>query len=242
MPHILTTNATVTCPHTGTGRSIPADPVWSVSGGIALVEGDTGVITGCLLLTAPCVSYTLQSMGLNASTIKGKKIILDTDFNKTNTGLPLIIVETSPAMDNTTPAPLPAGQTSAPLAPALLDQVKPIVVPATPALAFSISTQTPATLVASFSLSSAFPLQWMLTYISEPGQSNADWTQSPPTGVDILPSGGTWDATSPSLTVTVTLNLPFLSSLPVGLHHLYLIGVSQRGLSGMGESILTVTA
>ena len=64
-------------------------------------------------------------MGLNASQIDGQKVILVTDFNQSFTGLPLTMAETHTTIDNSTPAPIPAGQPAPPLSPALADVVKP---------------------------------------------------------------------------------------------------------------------
>jgi hypothetical protein len=45
----------------------------------------------------------------------------------------------------------------------------------------------------------------------------------------------------PSLTVTVVMAPVFLTALTAGRHHFFMTGVSQRGLSGFTEAVLTVT-
>ena len=113
MPRIMTTNATVFCPHGGAGMSIPTMPIWDIEGGIALREGDTGTLT--CSFPVPCAGYVLRSMKLNATTIGGANAILETDFNQTFTGLPLAITEHHHAIDNSTPAPIPNGGQAAAL-------------------------------------------------------------------------------------------------------------------------------
>jgi hypothetical protein len=41
--------------------------------------------------------------------------------------------------------------------------------------------------------------------------------------------------------VTATMTAAFMAALSPGLHHLYLTGISKRGLFGMAEFLLTVT-
>src|SRR2546423_13209144 len=115
MPQVMTTNATVVCPHGGVGQSTPTSPKWRVEGGLVLRENDPGVLS-CNFLP-PCVGYQLRSMGLNASKLDGAHVILVTDFNQTFTGLPLKISEVHHTIDNSTPAPIPVGQEAPPLAP-----------------------------------------------------------------------------------------------------------------------------
>lgn len=233
MPHLLTTNAIITCPHGGLGTTTPTTS-FSVSGGIVSVQGDTGVLS-CPFIPLPCVGYTLRSMGLNATTIDGRPAILTTDFNQTLTGLPLLMSETHQGFDNSTVAPLPAG--GAPLPPELADATPPVVTTSTPALAFSISAPTPLT--ASFTLTTPFPLQWVLTLINEPLAFNLDLTNGQPPNVVVAPSGGAWD--TPALAVTVAMTPAFLAGLTAGKHTLYMTGVSQRGLSHHAKAVITVT-
>ena len=42
MPQVLTTNATIMCPHGGLGSTVPAIPKWQINGGYVAVEGDSG--------------------------------------------------------------------------------------------------------------------------------------------------------------------------------------------------------
>jgi hypothetical protein len=238
MPQVLTTNALILCPHGGKGTSVPTDPKWSVNGGIVLLEGDTGTLA-CPFLTYPCIGYQLRSMGLNATRIDGRKVMLVTDFNETVTGLPLIMTEFHTTIDNSTPAPIPAGQSAPPLSPELTDMVAPMVTVAPSALAFNTASNSPATATATFTLASTHPLQWLLTLINEPQKSHTDVTKGLPPGLTVAPAGGGWDM-SP-LTITITMNAVFMAALTPGKHHFYMTGVSQRGLSGYAELILTVT-
>jgi len=239
MPQVLTTNAIIMCPHGGKGTSIPTMPIWSVNGGFVLLEGDTGTLA-CPFVLLPCIGYTLKSMGLNTTKVNGRSVILATDFNQTFTGLPLIMVETHQVIDNSTPAPIPAGQTTAsPLPPDMADEVKPIVIAMPPVLAFNTMTMQPATIAATFTLSSPFPSKWMLTLINTVAKYNLDISNGLPPGVVVAPPGGIW--ASPSMTIVMTLTAPFMAALGMGMHHFFMTGVNKRGLSGFGEVILTVT-
>ncbi len=237
MPRIMTTKASVFCPHGGAGTSIPAMPIWSIEDGIALREGDTGRLS--CTFTVPCGGYVLRSMKLNATTIGGANAILETDFNQTFTGLPLSVTEHHHTIDNSTPAPVPNGAQAAELSPELLDIVPPIVVPVPPAAPFVIATPVPSIPI-TFTLTSAFPAQWILTRVSEPPNgTHADLTNGDPAGAVVVPSGGAWD--TPALVVTLTLSAAYLTVLGIGLHHFYMTGVSRRGLSSVQESIITVS-
>lgn len=236
MPQVLTTNATITCPHAGVGTTTPSSQDWTVSGGAVIVEQDRGTLA-CPFVV-PCVGYTLRSMGLNASEISHRKVILVTDFNQTDTGLPLTMVEHHQAFDESSPAAIANGAAAPAIVPAMADLVAPIVSGAPPAAVFNTTTQLPVTIPITFTLSSAFPMQWVLTLISEPTGSSQDLTNGA-VGAVVAPAGGGWS--SPSLPVIVTLMLPFLSALAPGAHHFYMTGVSERGLTGLGEVILTVS-
>lgn len=238
MPQVLTTNAVILCPHGGVGTSIPSNPKWSVNGGFVLLENDTGTLA-CPFLIYPCIGYRLRSMGLNATRIDTRKVILVTDFNLSFTGLPLTMTEFHTTVDNSTPVPIPPGQPAPPLSPALLDMVPPVVVAKPPTLAFNSVTMQPVTLATTFTLTSANPMQWLLTLINEPLKTDANMTQGLPPGLTVVPAGGVW-AQSP-LIITVTMTAAFMASLTPGRHHLYMTGISQRGLSGYAEVILTVT-
>jgi hypothetical protein len=173
VPQILTTNAVILCPHLGKGTSTPTNPKWSVNGGVVLVENDAGVLA-CPFLAYPCIGYQLRSMGLNATQIDGRKVMLTTDFNQTLTGLPLTMIETHQMIDNSTTAPIPPGQAAPPLSPELADVVKPVVSGVPPILAFNSATMQPVTLSAAFTLVSAHPLKWILTLINESLKTNVD--------------------------------------------------------------------
>ena len=180
MPKLLTERATILCPHGGQGTSIPSAPYLTVQGASVLVEGDTGTIAGCPFIQVPCVSYTLRSMGLNATTIMGKKAILATDVQQTNTGLPLIIVETLFAEDASTPAPLPPGASSGDIPPELEDTSEPTVLALPPALAFNSVTMLPPTVVATFTAYHAHPLSWELRLLNTVAKTDVDLTSGLP--------------------------------------------------------------
>src|SRR5258708_9870946 len=156
MPRILTTNAKIFCPHIGLGTSVPTDPKWTINNGIVLLENDTGVLA-CPFIPYPCIGYQLKSMGLNATQVDGRKVILETDFNRTLTGLPLTMLDFHETFDNSTVAPVPSGQSAPPLPPELADIVKPIVKATPSALAFTISSVSPPVNTITFTLFSAYP-------------------------------------------------------------------------------------
>jgi len=237
MPQVMTTNAIVLCPHGGKGTTIPVMPLWSVNGGVVTREGDSGVLS-CPFLT-PCVGYTLRSMGLNASKIAGAAAILVTDFNQSFTGLPLTITETHTTFDNSTPAPIPPGSAAPPLAAELLDETPPVVTAAPPVLAFNLTTQLPPTALVTFTLSHAFPMQWILVRVSEPPLATNEDLTNGAAGATPAPLGGDWS--SPALNVVLTLTAAYMSSLGAGIHHFYMTGVSKRGMSNWAESVLTVS-
>jgi hypothetical protein len=248
MPKVLTTNAQILCPHGGIGTSIPSDPQpkWFIDNGInngaVLVENDTGIIKGCILLQVPCSSYVLKSMKLNATEVDGRRVILDTDFNQTNTELPLRIQESHQTFDNSTVAPLPPGQTSQTLPPELIYFVKPIVQAVTlpSPLAFVIATNTPTQAVVTFTLTSDHPLKWTLTLISDTKlkPKHVDLTHGE-SGLSLVPVGGSWD--TPILVVTMTMSNTYMAALPMGTHDFFMTGVSQRGLFGSAKIELTVS-
>jgi hypothetical protein len=237
MPQVLTTNATIFCPHGGKGTTIPSAPKWQINGGYVAVEGDMGVLA-CLFAPLPCASYQLQSMGLNATQIDGRKVILVTDFNRTVTGLPLTMIETHPIIDNSSPVPIPVGQPAPPLSPPMSDMVKPVVTSSIGNLAFNKTTMSPATLAVTFTLITAHPMRWILRQIDEPEQLSNNRTSVQPLGLTVTPSGGVWDV-SP-LTITMTMTAPFMGTLAPLAHRFFMIGVSQRGLSNFAEVVLTV--
>jgi hypothetical protein len=240
VPQVLTTNAIIVCPHGGRGTTTPSDPKWSVNGGKVLLEGDRGVLS-CVFLP-PCVGYTLTSMGLNATQIEGRKVILVTDFNHSDTGLPLLMAELHTTFDNSTPAPLPAGQPPPPLPPALLDVTPPVVSVLPAALTFNTMSGTPLIQTTTFTLAATHPLKWSLTLlklINTPLGAHADLTNGAPPLLTVLPAGGQWDH-SP-LAVTVTMTAAFMIGLGPGTHEFHLTGVSQRGLWERAVATLTVS-
>ena len=244
MPKVLTTNASIKCPHGGVGTSIPSDPKWTINGGIVLLENDGGTFPlagplSCSLTSVPCTAYTLKSMGLNATEVDHRKVILDTDFNLTDTRLPLLIEEFHQTFDNSTVTPLPPGQTAAPLPVELADLVKPVVTALPPILAFDLITQQPSPLEITFTLFSDHPLKWILTLLNEPGGFSLDITNGLPPGLVVAPAGGTWN--TPTLVVSVTMNNLFLAGLQPRWHHFFMTAVSRRGLFSKAEVVLTVS-
>jgi len=97
----------------------------------------------------------------------------------------------------------------------------------------------PATLTATFTLISLYSKQWLLTLINEPLKSHVNMTNGLPPGLVVAPAGGKWD--SSPLTIMLTMTAAFMASLTLGQHHFYMTGISQRGLPGYAEIILTVT-
>jgi hypothetical protein len=97
----------------------------------------------------------------------------------------------------------------------------------------------PAVLVITFTLSSAFPLKWLLTRLSLSQGTHGDLTYGLPSLADVMPPGGEW--ISPSLSVTLKMTATYMASrLGIGLHEFYMTGVNQRGLSGYQKAVLTV--
>jgi hypothetical protein len=237
MPQVMTTNAIVLCPHGGQGVTTPTAPLWSVKGAFVVREGDSGVLS-CPFLT-PCVGYTLRSMGLNSTKVGGIAAILVTDFNQSFTGLPLTVTETHTTIDNSTPAPIPAGGAAPPLSAELLDDTPPVVVAAPPVLAFNLTTQLPPTAPVTFTLTHPFPMQWILIRVSEPPLATNEDLTAGAAGATPAPAGGAWP--SPNLNVVLTLTAVYMNALGAGVHHFYMTGVSKRGMSNWAESILTVS-
>jgi hypothetical protein len=97
----------------------------------------------------------------------------------------------------------------------------------------------PATLAASFTLSHPFPMQWVLTLISEPQARNQDLTDGLAPGLTVAPAGGNW--TTPTLSVQLNFTAAYMASLGVGLTHFFMAGVTKRGLTNFAEIVLTVS-
>jgi hypothetical protein len=241
VPKVLTTNAMIACPHTGRGLSVPTDPIWKVQGGLVLLDGDAGTLPGCFFLP-PCFGYQLHSMGLNASRVDGRAVMLATDFIQSVTGFPLLVTESHRVFDNSTPAPLPSGGPPPPTPPELQDTDQPTVDVVPPLLPFSLATfqntGQPATLAATFTLQSQFPRRWLLTLLNAPLGLHTDVTNGIPANLDVSPPGGGWTA-SP-LTVTVTLKGTFMATLPPKDHYLVLTGLNFRGRSQFAQVHLQV--
>ena len=238
MPQVLTTNGIILCPHGGKGITTPLHPRWQINGGTVVVEGDKGILL-CPFLICPCGGYQLKSMGLNATTVDGQKVILVTDFNQSTTGLPLVMADFHQTFDESTPAPVPAGQSAPPPSPAMADFIAPVVTASPQTTPFSIiNSKTPV--VVNFTMTTDHPLQWILTLIDESTGKNADLTNGAP-GAVVQPSGGQW--TTPSQPIVVTMTPAYIVSLGPAptKHHLFLTGVSQRGFSGHAEAIIQVT-
>jgi hypothetical protein len=236
VPQVLTTNAQIRCPHLGAGHSVPSRPWWRVDGGFVLREGDQGTLE-CIY----CVGYELVSMGLNATRIDGRRVILTTDFNKSHIGLPLFMTETHTTKDDSTPAPIPNGAEPPPLSPELLDLVRPTVLVNPPTLAFNTTTMLsiPTPAATTFTLASDHPMQWMLRLVDLTSKTSIDPTSVPPPDVIVIPPDGAWD--TPVLTVTVTMTPAFLASRSAGMHELWMTGVSRRGLAGREKLTITIS-
>jgi len=208
---------------------------WNIEGGYVALDSDTGILS-CLFIP-PCASYILHSMGLNATQMDGRKVMLATDFTQSVTGLPLKIQEFHHVFDDSTPAPIPNGQPAPALPPAMADTTKPVVTLTVPPLPFK--QLAPAPVTATFTLSTTFPMHWILTLIHEaPSPGHVNLTNGIPGMADVTPSGGDWN--TPALTVNVTLQIPFLNTFAPGKHDLYLTGISQRGLSAFDSGTFVV--
>jgi hypothetical protein len=238
-PHVLTTGATITCPHGGTGTTTPTSTAWTVNGNPVVRAGDTGTLSCGFIV--PCGGYLLRSMGLNATLLEGLAVVLETDVQQSLTGLPLLVVDAHTTIDDSTPAPLPPpGSGPAPdRDPALDDTTPPVVTVTPPSAAFTTSLMSPAVLPFTFVLTHAFPLSWRLVVLNTTAQTSLDLTAGSPPAAVVVPPGGTWD--SPQLTVVVTLTAAFLAGLGPATHDLYLTGVSRRGLSGHARATVVVS-
>lgn len=245
MPKVLTTNALIQCPHGGIGQSIPSQTQITVGGAPVLVDGDTGVIPNCSYLPpvgVPCAAYVLQSMKLNAVTVGSRAAMIETDFVKSVTGFPLILREFHQVDDISTNSMVQPGE-SASTPPELHDTDQPLVTAVPPVLAFSkigfANTGMPLALATTFTLSSQFPGEWLLTLIVPPGST--DITAVAPPGVMVLPSGGQW--TMSPLTVTITLTGTYMATLPVlpAAISLVMVGINRRGRSAFAETVLGVS-
>jgi hypothetical protein len=240
MPRVLTTNAQILCAHfTPAVKDPPLAPLWTIDGGTVLVEGDSGKFLSCPS-PAQCGEYHLLSMGLNATEVASKRVILVTDFNLTSSGLPITMIDTHQVFDETAPAAIPDGQSAPPLPPEMTDLAKPVVSSSPTTLGFNKTSMTPPSVLVTFTLTSAHPMRWMLTQIDEPEGTTIDRTNVQPAGMTVSPSGGVWNV-SP-LIINMTMTSAFMGTLSLLKHRFFLTGVSQRGLSNFAEVVLTVTA
>jgi hypothetical protein len=242
MPRVLTTQAHISCPHGGTGTSAPVQPPKTfVQGGAVLLDGDAGVIAGCGNLVQ-CGGYQLRSLGLNASFVDGRHVMLVTDFVQSFTGFPLRLDEQHPLFDSSTPVPLPPGAQPQ-LPPELREDDQPVATVAPPLAPFSLSafgtTGQPAVLPWTFSIQSQFPREWTLWLIGPPATS-VDITAGLPPGITVAPAGGTWS--TPALAIVLTVTGLFASGLAPGTHSFVLSAINHRGLSAMAEARLLVSA
>ncbi|MGN6717849.1 MAG: hypothetical protein ACTHLX_10700 [Candidatus Binatia bacterium] len=245
MPKVITRNAIIRCPHGGIGQSMPSQTAVLVGGAPVLVDGDTGVIQNCSNVPpagVPCAGYVLRSMHLNAVTVDGRSALIDTDFEKSLTGYPLVMTEFHQVEDRSLRVTIPPGGTLT-TPPELQDTDKPTVVAVPPALGFSkvgfANTGAPTFLSTTFTLTSTFPNRWMLTLVVPPGSSDVTSSSSPQ--VTVQPSGGFWNA-SP-LTVTVTLAGAYITTLPVfpAKVSLVMVAINRRGRSASAETVLEVS-
>jgi hypothetical protein len=241
MPKLLTTKAQITCPHSGQGTSTPAGSTLLYAGGGVLTDGDQGTIAGCTYTQVPCASYQLASLQLNSMYVSGKRVMLVTDFVQSNTGYPLTVTESHQIFDQTVPAALAPGATPV-TPPELREDDHPSVAVAPPTLAFSQSgfanSGSPAALPFVFTLSSQYPRRWTL-FRTGPMLSG-DIATGIPTSITVVPAGGAWS--TPALTVSVTVTGTFANTLAIGTHTFVLTAVNHRGLWGMAEATLTVSA
>jgi hypothetical protein len=91
----------------------------------------------------------------------------------------------------------------------------------------------------TFTLASDHPQQWVLTLLSETAGISMDLTSAVLPGLTVAPSGGAWS--TPSLTVSVALTSAAMTALGPGRHHFYMTAVSERGLFGDADAVLTVS-
>jgi hypothetical protein len=116
---------------------------------------------------------------------------------------------------------------------------KPTVQAVPTSVSFNSTSMSPATASVVFTLFALHPLEWMMTLINGAIGQDIDVTAGIPPGLTLAPSGGGWS--SSALTVTATLTALFMSGLGVGEHHLFLTGISERGLSGYSDVIIRVS-
>ena len=211
MPKIWTTNAQVSCPHGGGGRSIPVPPRQAtIAGGEILLDGDQGVFdTPPCLNTPPCVGLRPRLDGAERDDDPGSQRDARQRLRPDVHRLPAHEdrVARRRRQDAAGDASGDRGRDPARDAGGRHADRSSVVPPTFP---FSIatfgSTSQPATVPFSFSLSSQYPLKWMLWQVGPPAMQ-LDVTAGIPSQVTVLPVGaspdGTWS--SPSATVSVTI-------------------------------------
>jgi hypothetical protein len=245
MPKIWTTNAQVSCPHGGGGTSQAIPPrKATINGGEILLDNDQGVFDSPPCTNRPpCVGYACRSMGLNATSIRGRAVMLVSDFTQTYTGFPVTVVESHVVDDKTLPGTPPA--TGQVIPPEMQENDRPTVVAVPPTFPFSktafANTSQPATVPLTFSLSSQYPLKWMLWQVGPPA-TQLEVTAGIPSQVTVVPVGaspdGTWS--SPSATVSVTVMGTYLATLN-GDHAFVLTAVNRRGFSAFDKATVSIS-
>jgi hypothetical protein len=174
-------------------------------------------------------------MKLNSVLIDSKNIMLVTDVVLSATGFPLTIVETHFVEDNTTPASLSPGESSA-VPPFLLNLVKPVVAVLPPTGAYSMSTSSPALMVFTFRLDSMFPLRWKLTKLNKQVPSDVqDFTGN----AMVNPKDGEWG--SSSVSIQLALTGAYMGGLTLGEHLFVMTGIDQRGNAASVTATLTIS-
>ena len=235
MPKIWTANAKVSCPHGGGGTSQAIPPrLAKISGGEILLDGDQGVFDSppCTN-TPPCVGYACRSMGLNATSIQGRPVMLVSDFTQTYTGFPVTVVESHVVDDKTLPGTPPA--TGQVIPPEMQETDTPTVVcvpPSAPVLDRGLQQHEPAG-DAALHLLALEPVPAEVDALA--GRAAGDAARRHrrhPGQVTVVPVGaspdGTWS--SPSATVSVTITGTYAATLAPGNHEFVLTAVNRAGL------------
>ena len=233
MPRVLTTNAIITCPHGGVGRTVPTGPAFAHGGNVSL-DGDTGILS-CVFIP-PCVGYNLQSLRLNSSYAMGRHVMLATDYVQSLTGFPLTIVETHMVFDNTPPPGMSFPASGPP--PELREDDKPVAQVSPPVMTFSLQTQMPATMPFVFTAQSRYPRTWSIWHVGPP-LVKRDVTNGHPLGVTTAPPGGRW--VSPQIVITMTITAAYAATLTAGDHTFVLSAANHRGLPAMAQAKLIIS-
>ena len=103
-------------------------------------------------------------------------------------------------------------------------------------------TSQPAAVPFTFSLSSQYPLRWMLWHVGPPAVQ-LDVTAGIPGQVTVVPAGaspdGTWSSSSASVVLTITGT--YLAAQVPGKHQFVLTAINKRGFSQFAQAEVTVT-